>query len=476
MGGDTIVNIHLDDPDPFVATEAIVLRGAIDGETGTFSTDPDHINTPYEVNVIAGGKTLYFANGASTYTDGTSTRSASATLVADSVTGTVAIAPASAYYYVIPAGAGYGETGYKTGADARGVLAVGAVGQYDWTAGDRFTIKGTSDTALVDISSADTAYGTVTAEARERLADPEDPTSGTGVYDVVVTAADIRLGSHYGTKVLMDAKFTVRVLFEKAKVDAAATLTVTCAVNDGAAETMTLLPGTGADADYYYFDVDGIPAARYKDTTFTLVITEDDLAPRTSTFTGQDILDGLTEMGGDNVTLANAISDFAAALSTYFADPAAEIPDSTVEDVTAEQAAAILVDNGKTATSSATVMDEHVKAIGVSLIVSDKVTVNYWFHVTQGAEIESAAIGEKTLGNGLTLTQRYNGETPTNYWTVSCDVNGADMATILSITVNGGAAEFNACPLTYAQALAAQDANLSQVLVTYVYNVVSKCS
>ena len=201
------------------------------------------------------------------------------------------------------------------------------------------------------------------------------------------------------------------------------------------------------------FDVDGISAAEYKDTDFTLTIEEDDLPVRNVSFTGEDILDGLEDMGGTNATLAAAIDDFTEALSAYFNSES--IPAATVTtDVTDGQVADLVAanKNGHEPTLGQTEVEENVKAIGVNLKVTDVITINFWFEVSDPAEITSAALNGVDLDLSVpgVLTRRYNGETPTDFWTVSYDCDGADLYTMLSLTVNGGSTEFNACTLTYA--------------------------
>ena len=459
----------------------LVIRNSIDGARQTFTGEGMTASEPYTVNVIAGSRTLYYAASGYTYADGTiSNPSASGSIAADSFTGTkLYIAPVNndgvnnEYYYPITV---FGDTGYKTGADTIGVLYEGVLGQYDWNetldeatgaAVPMVTLIGETDTDLVEF--VNTTYSTLTPV----------------IVDGNATWApnDMRLKSHYGTQIVMDAKFTVRVLFEEAKVEAAQTgVVITCAVNDGEAQTMTLTKGeVGTSQEgYYYFDVTGISAAAYKDTEIHLTIAFDDLPVRNVTISGTTIIGDMTGSGDSGLeTLGAAIDEFTTALGAYFEDENAEIADGNVADVSDTLVNALIDanDNDKEATSSQKVMEENIKAIGVNLKITDVVTINFWFLCENDATIQSAAIGTHALANGeLTLTQRKNDKDEyTNYWTISYECNGADLYSMLTLTINDGSVEFNACPLTYAMALREQDngknANLAQTIINYAYYV-----
>ena len=460
-GGDTIVNIYTTAaPAPYTA-QNLVLRSIVDGAARTNSTEGGPANTPYEVNVIAGDRTLYVAQNSLSAT------TAQEASVFDSVTGTLKVAPAPAgvAYYEVPAWV-YGDEDYYVGTSCM------YSGAYDYASTFSITVKNTTSEATI--------------------ADQEGPysvlTFATDGTDSTWTGNNLRLSHIAGEQVVMGAQFTVRVLLnrtlvERITVTNSGVLGVTYTLNSGEPVAVaTLTSGTGDLADYYYFDVTGISAKDYKDATIEVNMTRPGLAAVTSdTLTGSQILADLETVGADetevakNVKLAQAIGEFADAMNAY--DAGTAYAEGTVADITDEQVDEMLADNnpGVAATTEPTVVADHIKAVGVNLTVGDTVTINFWFHITPGydAEITSAAINGVALdlsAEGV-LTQRYNGEEATNYWTVSYECDADDLSTMLTITINGGLTEFNACPLSYAKALRAQAPELAQAVINYAYYV-----
>ena len=119
-------------------------------------------------------------------------------------------------------------------------------------------------------------------------------------------------------------------------------------------------------------------------------------------------------------------------------------------------------------------LSEGIKAAGMNLLINDGVTMNFWVTVADGASIDSAALGDATLANGgLTKSDRGNG-----YWVISYECGAGDLSALLTLTVNGGAAEFKGCPLSYAEKLAQQQpeyADLAQAVIEYAYYVSELC-
>ncbi len=451
VGGDVVVNIHTDSPAEMpegTKLQDLVIRGEIDGEKQTYATDVDHPNTPYIVNFYAGDRTLYTAANVYTYADGSvSSTAVAANITADTITGsTLKIAPADHYYYPITV---FGEEGYYTDKGTeKGQLACGIKGAMDWGTGVHLTLKGVNDASLVE--AANGAYSTITYV--------QDGENATWV------GADNRPNVPYGTTVVMDALFNVRVLFEKAKVDATASYAISYTVNGGEAVEAELIPGEGDYADYYYIVVPGIPATAYKSVKIAVSVTADDLAARTTTFTGSGILADLADMGENEAKLAAAIGEYADALNAFVKEE--DVPSGEVEDVTDEQVAALLAAGGKTVTTYKTALAEGVTGVGVSLNVTEVVTLNYYLKVEETAAVTEAAVGTHTLANGeLTLTEKED------YTVISVTCRADELATVLTLTVNGGEGTFNACPLSYAKALKATNDALAQAILNYAYYV-----
>ncbi|MBP5288243.1 MAG: hypothetical protein J6Z79_00030, partial [Clostridia bacterium] len=455
VGGNVEVNVHTDAPaDPTIVCDDLVIRGSIDPETQTFATDEDHPNAPYKVKVIAGDRILYYGSNSYTYAGGSVSSSVTtASVVADTINGTLKIAPASNYFYPVTCF----EGGYHEDATSKGVIAEGFEGSYQWYDGVRLTLKGVSDETLVQA-----APGTFSS-----IAYVQDGENATWV------SADERPNGVYGTTIIMDSRFNVRVLFEKEKVESVDSFAVSYTVNGGESVEATLSLGTGGFADYYYFVVEGIPAAEYKSVKIAVTVTADGLQPRTTTVTGTRILSDLAALDGENpdkyTDLSKAIGEYADALNAFVAEK--EIPAGEVKDVTDDEINVMLAKNSdnKSAISIRTELAPGVTAAAVNLTVSDVVSLNYYLKLEEGASITAAAVGSKTLDNGLTLTTRTvdNEE----YAVISVECRADELAKILSLTVNDSENEFNACALSYAKALKSIDANLAQAVANYAYYV-----
>ena len=454
VDGDVVVNIHTNAPEnEAIVCDPLVLRGTVDGVVNTFATDEEHPNTPYAVNVIAGDKTLYFARdvymqagGAATQLNGTAISAmVGANLTADTIEGTLKIAPAANYFYAITC---FGDEGYHASTDPTDVGRVGvgvAEVSFEWEDGVHLTLKGQTDSDLVIATNG--AYSTISYV--------QDGENATWV------AVDERPNAPYGTTIILDAKFNVRVLFEKAKVDSVGidNYQVSYKLNGGEATGVDLVEGTGVYADYYYFIVDdGIDATGFNSVKIAVIVEAGDLNARTTTLTGESILNDLRALGGDNVTLADAISEYSNALNAFVDEK--EIPAGEVTDVTDKQIDAYLTG----ATTNKITLAEGVTAYGISLTVTATLELNFYLKA-EGTEITSAAVGERDLDNGLTLTTK-------DEYTVISMICGADeLVSIHTLTVNGSETGFSASPLSYAKALKASDANLAQAIINYAYYV-----
>ena len=109
----------------------------------------------------------------------------------------------------------------------------------------------------------------------------------------------------------------------------------------------------------------------------------------------------------------------------------------------------------------------------MNVTTTDGVSLNFWLKAAEGKTITSAAVGEATLENGkLTLSDRGNG-----YWVIAYECGAADLSSLLTLTVNGGAEEFKACPLSYAEKLGEMEgyADLSRAIIEYAYYVSTLC-
>ena len=308
----------------------------------------------------------------------------------------------------------------------------------------------------------------------------EDGTESTviavvGGSTTTYTGRDCAIETPDSRTIVMGAKFTVRYLYKAYKIDfyGLNNVTVSYTVDSGDPVPVTLTRGTGDLADYYYFFVTGISAKDYNTAAITVTTTVNGNEPGVYDDTVAGALDDLADstegedQPGDNAALAGAIETYASAMAAYFNGNAIPAVTATVDtDWIAEKTVG--------ATASEVVLSEGIKAAGMNLLINDGVTMNFWVSVADGASIESAALGEATLANGgLAKSDRGNG-----YWVISYACGAGDLSTLLTLTVNGGAAEFKGCPLSYAEKLAQQQpeyADLAQAVIEYAYYVSELC-
>ncbi|MBQ3865603.1 MAG: hypothetical protein II776_01780, partial [Clostridia bacterium] len=274
--------------------------------------------------------------------------------------------------------------------------------------------------------------------------------------------------------IVMGARFSVRYLYDAAKIDfyGLENVTVTFAVNDGEAETATLTKGEGDLERYYCFFITGIPAKDYNTVAITVttavtgkepVVFDDSIAK------ALEDLAATTEgevNEQDNENLSRAITQYAAALAGYFYETEIPAVTSTVDDTW-------IAGKIAGATTHTVTLSEGVKAAGVNIAATDGVTINFWVKAAEGTEITAAALGEATLENGkLVLTDRGNG-----YWSISYACGVEDLSDLLALTVNGGTTEFKACPLSFAKDLSASAGNedLGRAVIEYAYYVSTLC-